>query len=87
MADKVIREVFLDYDRLDGYDQGILRLLINSKMSPVRFFTDGMEMCFKRRNRIGVQVVYYLVNLDSEDLVWIKLTAPEIILKEVSTSL
>jgi hypothetical protein len=87
MVSKVVREVFIDYDNFSEYDADVMHYLAGCKTTGAGIMIDFMEKFFKRRNGKPIPVLYYLVSVDTEYLLWIKLSAPEIILKEVSISL
>ena len=87
MADKVIRDVYLNYDKYDDIDPKVMCHLSGCRINAACVLVDVMQKLFKRHNGKGVPVLHYRVSIDTEDLLWIKLTAPEIYLLEVSTSL
>lgn len=87
MVSKVIREMYVDYDNFSEYNADIMHYLAGCKITAACIMVDVMEKFFKKRNGKAVPVLHYNVSVDAEELTWIKLSAPEIILKEVSTSL
>ena len=87
MADKIIRDVYLNYDKLDEIDLKVIHHLSECKISAARIIVDVNQKLFNPHNGKYVLVLRYRISIDTEDLVWIKLTEPTIVFKEVSTSL
>jgi len=87
MVSKVIRELYIDYDHFEEYDKDVMYYLADCKITTPCIILDKTQKFFKEKNGKPVAVLHYNISIDTEELLWIKLTAPKIILKEVSISL
>lgn len=81
MVDKVNRTIYVDYDNFEEYNSTIMYYLAGCKTCAASIMVDIREKYFKRKNGKPVAVLSYTISIDSEDLLWITLTEPKIILE------